>query len=231
MHAIASCHGQTRPQTGLYAVSAVLDSQEAYLPVCYDQWWTSCVAGCTAGHTMYMYILFELKRSHHCLVCTSKARQGARKVAVTSKWCQNFWMKRFQQKPHNKNLENTIKNPIKLCFWRKNEVSSRFCRNRQTDRHTHTQTEWLHVPRVKKKTSSYSPGPNTVCTWDSHIYYIVHRSHYIYLLASLLPNQTLPKSTKELLKRYSHSRTWEVHTLLNVTNISVSTKQQKIISR
>ena len=32
------------------AVSAVLDSQEAYLPVCYDQWWTSSV---TAGHIYY----------------------------------------------------------------------------------------------------------------------------------------------------------------------------------
>ena len=49
----------------------------------------------------------------------------------------------FQQKPHNKNLENTIKNPIKLCFWRKNEVSSRFCRNRQTDTHTHRQNDYM----------------------------------------------------------------------------------------
>ena len=36
------------------AVSAVLDNREAYLRVCYDQWWTSRVAGSTTGHTYYL---------------------------------------------------------------------------------------------------------------------------------------------------------------------------------
>ena len=48
--------------------------------------------------------------------------QGARKVALTSKWCQNSWTKHFQEKPNGKNLEDTVKNPIKLCLWRKNDV-------------------------------------------------------------------------------------------------------------
>ena len=54
-------------------------------------------------------------------------------------------MKCFQLKPHHKNLESTIKNPMILCFRSINEVCSRFHGNRQTDwqtdTDTHTQTD------------------------------------------------------------------------------------------
>ena len=97
------------------------------------------------------YILFELKRSHRCLVWPSKVRQGARKAAVTGKWCQNSWTKRFQGKPNGKNVENTIKNPIKLCLRRKNEVGGWFRGNRQTDRHTHThRTTTVTLRRMRR---------------------------------------------------------------------------------
>ena len=122
------CHRAYSAVSAVYSMCA--DSQEASLPVCYNQWWTSHVAGSTAGCT-------------YCLFCPSKARQGVRKAAVTSKWCQNSWTKRFQRKSHGKNLEYTIKNPIKLCLRCKNKVGSRFGGNRQTDTHTHTQTKWL----------------------------------------------------------------------------------------
>ena len=106
------------------------------------------------------YILFELKRSHRCLVCPSKARQGARKAAVTGKWRQNSWTKRFQGKPNGKNVENTIKNPIKLCLRRKNEVGSWFRGNRQT--HTH-RTTTVTLQRMRRELKRYACRRWTRC--------------------------------------------------------------------
>jgi hypothetical protein len=63
-----------------------MENQEAYLPVCYDLWWTGHLVGS---------IPFELKRSHCCLFCSSKPCQGARKAAVIGKWRQNSWTKHF----------------------------------------------------------------------------------------------------------------------------------------
>ena len=34
---------------------ACTDSQEASLPVCYDQWWTSCVVGSISNHNIYFF--------------------------------------------------------------------------------------------------------------------------------------------------------------------------------
>ena len=62
---------------------------------------------------------------------------GARKATVVSKWCQNFWTKHFQQKPH---LENTMKNPKILYYWRTNEV----CRHTHTCTLTLTHTDAEH---------------------------------------------------------------------------------------
>ena len=113
-------------------------SQEACLLVFYDQWGASCVVGAIS----LTVCIFTLKRRHHCLFCPSGARQEARKAVLIGKWCENFWTKHFQRKPHDKNLENTIKNPIIPCFQRINEVCSRFHGNRQTG------TTYSHTDRT-----------------------------------------------------------------------------------
>ena len=115
------------------------ESQEACLLICYDQWWVSCVVGAIADCIRSLH----WKKNHCCLFCPSGACQEARKAVAIGKWCQNFWMKHFQRKPHDKHLENTIKNPMTPCFRRINEVCSRFCGNRQT--HTHGQNDY-HNP-------------------------------------------------------------------------------------
>ena len=69
--------------------------------------------------------------------CPLGACHKVRKAVVIGKWHQNFWMKCFQRKPHNKNLENIVKNPMTSCFWCTNDVCSRFRGNGQTDRHTY----------------------------------------------------------------------------------------------
>jgi hypothetical protein len=63
-------------------------------------------------------------------------------------------LKRFQRVSHDKILENTIKNPTKLGFGRRNDVGSRFRGNRhthtQTDRTNDYRTPAAHAPRVNK---------------------------------------------------------------------------------
>ena len=122
----------------MHAVSAVWHTQRAKKLICLratisdelvvllDLWLTT--------HT------FELKRSHCCLICPSKACQGARNAVVTSK-INDAVMKHFQQKPRDKNLENTMKNPMIPCFRRKIEVGSRFRGNRQIDRRKDRHTD------------------------------------------------------------------------------------------
>jgi hypothetical protein len=95
-------------------------AQEAYLPVCYDQWWASGLAGSITSHT------YPLSWKEAIAVsCPSKARQRARKAAVTSKWCQNSWTKRFQLKPYNVYNSNVIRNLITPRLKLTNEVCSR----------------------------------------------------------------------------------------------------------
>ena len=104
------------------------------LCTCYDKWWASRVVG---------PIAIQLKRSHYSPFCRRKHEKlatGSEKAAVTSKWRHNSWTKRFQWKPHDKNLQNTMQNPRIPCVRHKNEVGSRFRGNRLTDRHTHTHT-------------------------------------------------------------------------------------------
>ena len=89
-------------------------------------------------------------------------------AAVTSKRCHNSRTKRFQRKPHDKNLENTVKNPMTPWFQSTNKVCSRFRGNKQTHTHTHGQNDYrnptAHAPRVNESctctcTISSSPPP------------------------------------------------------------------------
>ena len=88
------------------------------------------------GSYRWTCTLFALKRSYCCLFRPSRGHWGARKAAVTSKWCQNSWTNRFQRKPHDKNLENCIKNSMTPCFRHINEVCSRIRGNRLIQTHT-----------------------------------------------------------------------------------------------
>ena len=51
------------------------------------------------------YTLVFLKRSHHCLFCSSRVHQEVKKAEVISKCRQNFRTKRFQRNPHNTHVE------------------------------------------------------------------------------------------------------------------------------
>ena len=85
------------------------------------------------------YTPMFLKRSYCCLFCSLRTCLEARKAVVVSKWCHNFWTKRFQRMAHDKNKKNATKNPMLLHFRRIN-------RQTDTQTHTHTHTEWLPSP-------------------------------------------------------------------------------------
>jgi hypothetical protein len=63
--------------------------------------------------------------------------------------------------PHDKNLENTIKNPMKLCIGHRNKVGSRFRGNRQIDIHTHTHTHThTHRSNDYRNPAAHAPRVN-----------------------------------------------------------------------
>ena len=53
LHDVQQYHMYQTAYSACQQFIACTDSQEAYLPVCYDQWWTSHVAGSTTSHTYY----------------------------------------------------------------------------------------------------------------------------------------------------------------------------------
>ena len=61
---------------------ACTDSQEAYLPVCYNLWWTSCVAGSIADH-MYCSSTVTPQCMHRGLITRSSLDIG---VSVSFLW-------------------------------------------------------------------------------------------------------------------------------------------------
>ena len=77
----------------------------------------------------------------------------------------NSWTKCFQQKPHNKNLEYTIMNPMTPCFWCINEVCNRFCGYRQTHRQNDYSNPTVHTPR----NNNYAAGRGFVYLFSAAV--------------------------------------------------------------
>ena len=119
------------------AVSPVLDSQEAYLPVCYDQWWTSCVAGSTAGHTYYSSWKEAIAIS---FVHRKLARERGRWW-----WPANNAITLEQSVFSESHTTKIIKNPINLWFCRKRLTET------DTDTHTHTERTITVTPRHMRR--------------------------------------------------------------------------------
>jgi hypothetical protein len=90
------------------------------------------------------YYTLRVEKSHYCRWKHGKLSSGSEKV---SKWRHNSWTKHFQWKPHDKNLKNTIKNPMTPSFPRINEVGSIFRGKRQTHRQSDYRNPSAHARR------------------------------------------------------------------------------------
>ena len=131
-----------RSSTTWHDTRPAISSQEACtcMLVCYDQWWVSRGVGAIVNCAHFS--CWE-----EAIAVPSVYRELVRKRGrqyQSANDARTFVTKRFHWKPCNKNLENTVNNPMTHSFRCINEVCSRFRGNRQSD--TQTQTTTVTLP-------------------------------------------------------------------------------------
>ena len=89
-------------------------------------------------------------------------------------------MKHFQRKPHDKNLENTTKNPMISCFRGIIDIIGKFHGNRQTDR----QDGQTHRPNEYR-------NPFSACAWGVKIVINEVYAHLAKSLIIIIANNTI----------------------------------------